>query len=171
MINSAAFDHLLSQILAILAGAYFGRAALGGLLWLIASTPGRLGAACHRASLRITPALVKRTAATLVSAVGVAAVASTGMSHAMTIDRTPAAELPAQPKTDLDSAKSAAKAMFSPLVDRVPRTKPPRPPRDLADIDVHLDRAPRPAMNASVNAVVNPGMNHRQCLDGQRVTT
>lgn len=156
MINSAAFDHLLSQILVIVAGAYFGRAALGGLLWLIASTPGRLGALCHRASLRITPALVKRTAAALVSAVGVAAVAGTGMSQAMTIDRTPAAELPAQPKTDTDSAKSAAKATFAPLVDRVPRTKPPRPPRDLAEIDIHLDRAPRPGVNANANAVVDP---------------
>ncbi len=140
MITSIEFDRLFGQVLTVLASIYFGRTALGGLLWLAASLPGRVGTVSRAASTRITPALVKRMLAVTLGTTGAAAIAGTGLAHAMDIDRTPITRVDASTPISATPGEPG----FAPLIDRIPRSRASRLRPPLVDIAVRLDRAPCP---------------------------
>lgn len=158
MITSIEFDRLLGQVLTALAAIYFGRTALGGLLWLAASLPGRIGAASRVASARITPALVRRALTVALGTTGAAAVAGTGLAHAMQLDRAPVAHSSPSTSVGVESARPD----FAPTIDRISRSHAPRPRPPLSETAVRLDRAPcpdsYPAVERAVgNRTVAPG--------------
>ncbi|MEI6622941.1 MAG: hypothetical protein WCP28_13645 [Actinomycetes bacterium] len=106
---TADFDRLLSAVLGLIAVIYLARCIVGGFLYLLGRVPGAIGARSRRMADRVTPALVRRAAATIL---GAAVVGGTGLAGAQ------AAPASAPPQPSASGAQHHAVAI--PDMDRGP---------------------------------------------------
>jgi hypothetical protein len=123
---TADFDRLLSAVLGLIAVIYLARCVVGGFLYLLGRVPGGIGARSKRMADRVTPALVRRAAATIL---GAAVVGGTGLAGAQA---TPAT-MPPQPSASGAQHHAVAipdmdRGPLPPTVASVPPTVASVPP-------------------------------------------
>ncbi|MEI8080926.1 MAG: hypothetical protein WCI74_03680 [Actinomycetes bacterium] len=119
---SGDFDRLLSAALGLVALFYASRCVVGATLYLAGALPGRVGTRAHCLAERVTPALARRAAVTILGAT-VAGGAGLASAQAATVPPTPAAtglQHHAMAIPDLDRAPLPPAATGSAATTTVP---------------------------------------------------